>query len=100
MNRKSLGALVALNGVLLIALIMVAMLPARPAQAQFGGVAFVMIAGEVTGQARFNCVYITELSSARMVAIMFNSANDKLEKLAGRELKNDVKGDAAPKRGR
>ena len=100
MNRKSLGALVALNAVLLIALIMVAMLPARPAQAQFGGNAFVMIAGEVTGQARFNCVYITELQSAKMVAVMFNSANDKLEVIAGRELKKDVEAGGIPKRGR
>jgi hypothetical protein len=50
-----------------------------------------MVAGEITGKPSQNCIYITELNSARMVAMLFNGGNNRLEIVAGRELKNDVK---------
>jgi len=92
MNRKSLGALVALNAVLLMALVIVSLTPART-HAQLGGAAgnYVMLAGEVTGQKTMNAIYITELTSARMVVVMYNGGNEKLEVIAGRDLKADVK---------
>lgn len=92
MNRKSLGALVALNAVLLMALIIVSLTPART-HAQLGGAGgqYVMLAGEAVGQRNMNAIYITELTSARMVVVMFNGGNEKLEVIAGRDLKTDVK---------
>ncbi len=101
MNRKSLGALVALNVVLLMALIVVSLTPSR-SYAQLGGAAgqYVMIAGQAVGQNNMNAIYITELSSARMVVVMFNGGNEKLDVIAGRELKADVKSGPVNPRGR
>jgi hypothetical protein len=91
MNRNSLGALVALNVVLLMALIIVSLTPSRT-QAQLGGAGgnYVMLAGEVTGQKNMNAIYITELTSAKMIVVMFNGGNEKFEAIAARELKQDV----------
>ena len=91
MNRKSLGALVALNAVLLMALIIVSLTPSRT-QAQLGGAGgnYVMLAGESVGQKNMNAIYITELTTAKMVVVMFNGGNEKLEVIAGRDLKTDV----------
>lgn len=101
MNRNSLGALVALNVVLLMALVVVSLTPSR-AQAQLGGAAgnYVMLAGEVTGQRNMNAVYITELTTARMVVVMFNGGNEKLEVISARDLKADVKAGVGTGRGR
>lgn len=91
MNRQSLKALVALNIVLLAALVVVSLVP-QQSHAQLGGGAanYVMVAGEITGKPNQNCIYITELNSARMVAVMFLGGNNKLEIVAGRKLKSDV----------
>lgn len=99
MNRNSLGALVALNVVLLMALIIVSLTPATT-HAQLGGAGgqYVMLAGEVTGQKNMNAIYITELSSAKMIVVMFNGGNEKLDVIAGRDLKQDVM--AKPGKGR
>jgi hypothetical protein len=101
MNRKSLGALVALNVVLLMALVVVSLTPSRT-QAQLGGAAgqYVMLAGEAVGQRNMNAIYITELTSARMVVVMFNGGNEKLDVIAGRDLKMDVKSGKPAGRGR
>jgi hypothetical protein len=91
MNRKSLPALVALNVVLLIAVVLITLTP-QPVQAQFGRSSFLMISGEVVGQRQRNVVYIIDTSTAKMITVMFNSANDKLEIIAGRDLAQDFKG--------
>ena len=93
MNRKSLGALVALNVVLLLALVVVTLAPGQVAQAQgFAAQGYIMVAGEAKNvpQGR-KVIYITEISSARMVAVIFNSTNDEFEWVAGRELAQDLK---------
>ncbi len=89
MNRRSLGALIALNLVLVIALAMVS-LTAQPAAAQFGGGSdYIMISGQVTGRQSQNVVYVVETNSARMIALFFNSANNQLSVIAGRDLGRD-----------
>ena len=92
MNRQSLGALVALNIVLLLALVVVSLTPAKVNAQPFGGGAaqYVMLAGEVTGQKNMNAIYITELVSARMIVVMFNGGNKDFKAIAARELKTDV----------
>ncbi len=89
MNRRSLGALIALNLVLVIALAMVS-LTAQPAAAQFGGGSdYIMISGRVTGRQSQNVVYVVETNSARMIALFFNSANNQLSVIGGRDLGRD-----------
>lgn len=101
MNRKSLPALVALNVVLLIALVLVTLMPA-PAAAQLGGTraAYVMIAGAAKAETQRNVVYLIELNSSRMIALTFNSANDRLEVIAARTLTDDVNADLGGRGGR
>ncbi|MEX0775738.1 MAG: hypothetical protein WD042_08510 [Phycisphaeraceae bacterium] len=98
MNKQSLGALIALNVVLLLALLVVTFTGAQPAQAQLGGGPgpFLMIAGEVTGRQNQAVVYITDLKSARVVAMIFNSSNNELTTLDFRDLATDVQSVAGP----
>lgn len=87
MNKRSLGALIALNLVLLVALAVV--MPAKPAYGQLRQAEYLMISGAVTGRAQQNAVFIIELSSARMVALLFDSGNDKVDLLDGHDMSVD-----------
>ena len=91
MNRKSLGALVALNVVLLLALMFVALAPSTT-HAQFNQQAYIMIAarGKNVPQDR-HIIYITELSTAKMVAVIYDSQKETFDWIAGRPLANDLK---------
>jgi len=96
MNRHSLGALLALNVVLLVTLAIVS-LTAQPAAAQFGMRGdYIMIAGEVAARSNQAAVYILDLKSQKMAAIMFDSRSKKLQAIAGRVVSNDMR----PKHGR
>ncbi len=92
MNKRSLRALVALNVCLLVALVMVTLTPEK-AEAQIGGAQYIMIAGQVVGQTNQNAVYIIDASrDAKMVALLFNGGNKRLEIIAGRKLMDDFRG--------
>ena len=85
------GVLVALNAVLLIGLAVVS-LTRQPAAAQFGMRGdYAMIAGQATGRANQAAVYILELKSQKMIALMFDSRNKKLQTIAGRVVGNDMR---------
>ena len=89
MNRKSLQTLVAVNLVLLLALVFVTLAP-TPAKAQFAGAQYIMVAGPTAGRAQQDVVYIIELQTARMIAMFYNSANDKIDVIAGVNLMDDI----------
>lgn len=90
MTRKSLGALIVLNLVLLLGLAAVTV-PTQPADAQVRrGSAYIMIAGQATGRNSQNAVYITELNSGKMAVMFFNGANDQVEWIDGRDLTKDA----------
>lgn len=92
MNMRSLGALVALNLVLLAALMATVLMPGN-AQAQLGALSkpqYLMVAGDVTGRRSQAAVYIIETTTAKMAAIFYNSANNRIEVIGGRELGPDV----------
>lgn len=91
MTKRTLGALVVLNAVLLAALAVVTV-PTQDAHAQFAARNYVMIAGEVVGRESQHAVYILEQNSARMIALFFNSANNTVQFLAGRDLGADSGG--------
>lgn len=91
MNKRSLGVLVALNALLLIGLAVVS-LTSQPAVAQFGMRGdYAMIAGQATGRDDQAAVYILELKSQKMIALMFDSRNKKLQTIAGRVVGNDMR---------
>ena len=88
-----LTTLAFISVVLLLALVVVTLAPGQVAQAQgFAAQGYIMVAGEAKNvpQGR-KVIYITEISSARMVAVIFNSTNDEFEWVAGRELAQDLK---------
>ena len=89
MNQRSLAALIALNVVLLAALVVTVFSP-QPAQAQFGGSSqYLMISGEVAGRTNQSGVYIINLQTSRMIAVLFNSSNNKLEYIDSRDISRD-----------
>jgi hypothetical protein len=91
MNKRSLGILVALNLLLLIGLAVVS-LTSQPAAAQFGMRGdYAMIAGKATGRDELAAVYVLELKSQKMIALMFDSRNKKLETIAGRVVSHDMR---------
>ena len=80
MNRRTLRALLALNVVLLVALVLVGLTPA-PAQGQFSRPEYVMVSGRVVGRNQQAAVYILDLANARIAAVMYNSSNDRFEEI-------------------
>jgi len=89
--------LIVLNAVLLAAL-SVSVLSPPPAQAQgFAASTYTMIAGTPTGRQSQDVVYIIDLNTSKMAAVIFNSANGKWAALDGRVVAEDS---AAANRGR
>ncbi len=85
MNRKTLRVLAVLNVVLLIALGVVGLSP-TPAQAQLARAEYLMLSGDVLGRTQQAMVYIVDLASNRIAAVIFNSSNNKFEVVAGVDL--------------
>jgi len=95
MNRSSLGALLALNVVLVVVLALLTFAPA-PAGAQgLGGIKgsdYVMVGGKVQGKTA-NVVYITDLNNAKMIAVYYDINRKSLTTIALRDIARDF---AAP----
>jgi len=91
MTKRSLAGLILINAVLLASLVVTSFSP-QPAQAQFGsaGGQYLMIAGTVTGRKNQAAVYITDIQSGRVVAVMFNGSNNTLDFIAGRDVSKDT----------
>lgn len=81
MNRQTLGALVALNLVLVLALAVVGMTPQPAAAQNFVRPQYMMISGDVPGRVEAT-IYVVELSTSRVAAIIFRSADNRFEVLA------------------
>ena len=92
MNKRSLGALVALNLVLLVALAVVTISP-QPAEAQVGlrQSEYIMVSGVVRGRAQQAVVYIIDLSTGQMAAIFHDANTGKSQFIAGRNMSMDAK---------
>jgi hypothetical protein len=92
MNKRSLGALVALNIVLLVALALVSFSP-QPAKAQVGlrQSEYIMVSGVVRGRTQQAVVYIIDLSTGQMAAIFHNADTGKSSIIAGRNMAADAK---------
>ena len=92
MKRNSLGAFIAVNVALLVALLVVLVLPGRPAEAQRGRGRgdYIMVAGRVKGRTNQAGIYIMDLKSYRIAAVLFDSRNQRLETIAGRNMTEDL----------
>jgi hypothetical protein len=96
-NVRSLGALITLNVVLLVALVLVALTDTPPVRAQGLGrglTQYTMISGRSrTGREDVAVVYIIELNTSRVAALMFDSRTNQMEIVAGRAIGDDFAGD-------
>ena len=80
MNKRSLGALVALNLALLGSVVALALTPPQAAQAQvLQPRQYMMVAGRTRQRDNQDIVYIIELNSARIAALIYNGNNDQWE---------------------
>lgn len=90
MNRRSLAALVLVNAVLLAALV-TSLLSPQAAQAQFGsGSQYLMISGQSQVRNDQAAIYIVDTRNGAILALLYNSANNRLEPIAGRLLSQDI----------
>ena len=91
MNKRSLTALIALNVVLVAALAVVNLAP-QPASAQsFVRAQYMMVAGDAVGRPE-QVIYIIEVTTGRVAAIIFNGSNNTFDILDGRNLTSDLQG--------
>jgi hypothetical protein len=89
MNKRSLGALIALNLVLLLGLIVVTLSP-QPAYGQLKRAEYLMISGSLTRQSQFEAIFIIELSTQRMLAFFYSGGDDRIDLIDRRELTADL----------
>lgn len=92
MNRKTLNALIALNVVLIGALAILGLTPTPQADAQGIGRTpeYMMVAGDTFGREE-QTIYIVELSTARMVGVIYRGNDKVLEVIGGRDLASDLR---------
>ena len=91
MNKRSLGALVALNVALLVALLAVTFgSRAVNAEVRRPPGAYLMVSGQAQGRTDENVVYIIETYSSKLVAIFFDSGTAKFTFVDGRVISNDL----------
>ena len=92
MNRRTLGTLIVLNGVLLVALVLVVVAP-QPAEAQLRGHGeYAMVSGRVLSNPTEDVVYIFDLVFGRTVAVYYRSANDEFVIVGAYDFAGEVGG--------
>ncbi len=91
MNKQSLGALIVLNVVLLAALVVAMLTPPRAQALGLGGRQYTMVAGAVTGRKDVSAIYIIDLSTSRLIALTFNTADGSITSAGGRDLVADAR---------
>lgn len=91
MNRQTLGALIALNIALFVALLVVTVSPQR-AEAQLGvsRAQYIMLTGDVVGRKNEAVIYVVDLTNARIASLIYSSATKRVEIIAGRNMIDDV----------
>jgi hypothetical protein len=98
MNKRSLTALIVLNLALLGGVAVTLLTPA-PAAAQFGGGGqYLMLSGRAPGRESQSLVYVIDMRTSAIVALMVNTANNSFEVVDGRIVQDDLR--EGPARGR
>lgn len=93
MTKRSLATLLAINVILLSALVLVMFGNPQPAEAQFGGGGrYLMIAGRSPQRENQAAVYIIDVNSSKIAAIVVNTAvrRNNIEPVAGRTVRDDA----------
>ena len=96
MNKRSLGALIALNLSLLAGLAVTGLAP-QPAEAQvLGSKHYVMVAGDLVGRNDQSVVYVIEIETSRMIAVLVDTRTNELQLLGRRNLQPDFNARGGP----
>ena len=91
MNQRSLSALIVLNIVLLAALAVTFTSPRAEAQGLGSSAGrYLAIAGNVQARNQQAAIYLVERNTGALAVIMFNTSNNKLEVLGGRNVGQDL----------
>lgn len=90
-NPRSWKALLALNVVLLLALILTVLSPPSvQAQQRPRPGEYLLIAGDITGLSGKSAVYIIELRTSRLLALFYNRDTRRIEVIDSRLLDEDL----------
>jgi hypothetical protein len=89
MNQRSLGALIALNVALLIAVVVVSLSPKAQAAAAGRGT-YTMIAGITTWSAPKAVIYIMDTNSMTVGAVLYDSSQDTFKVMDRRDIVDDM----------
>lgn len=95
-NPRTLAALVLLNVVLMAAVLIAALSP-QPAEAQLGaaGEQYLLIAGRTPASQDRAAVYVLNVNSGQMVSLTFDSRDDRVRIIGGRDVSRDLEGGRA-----
>ncbi|MAE64814.1 MAG: hypothetical protein CMJ18_11150 [Phycisphaeraceae bacterium] len=92
MNKRSLGALIALNIVLLAGLLIVTLTP-QTAQAQRRGRShYTMISGRTNQKSSYDIVYLINVDTAQLAALMYEEPNDRFVRVGRYDFSGDLQG--------
>ena len=90
MNKRTLAALLLLNVVLLAGVIVTAFTP-TPAQAQIGaGGQYLMISGRIQQRDQQAAVYVLNMQTGQVAAVMFNGSTEQFEPISRRNINQDL----------
>lgn len=91
MNKRAISVLILINAALLACLVVTLLSPPADAQAIGGGAGkYLLIAGDVQGRTQQAAVYIIDKNSGQLAVVMFNTSNNSLEIMQGRDLSSDL----------
>lgn len=97
MDRRSLGALIVLNIVLLVGLMVVALLP-DPVHAQGRGrSSYTMLSGRTRGRNSQDLIYVANVDTGQTVALLFKSPEKRLEIISRFNVTEALEGGAQPR---
>ncbi len=83
MTKRSLPALIAMNVVLLLALVLISLAPAPAIGQGFASARYVMVAGPTTGRTKQDVIYIIEMNTTRVVAAFYNASDNTWQVIDG-----------------
>ena len=90
MNKRSLGALIALNVALLAAVLAVTVMP-QPAAAQLKGRdRYAMVSGKSIGRSSQDVVYVMNLTNGQVIAFLYESVNKRVTVVGGMDFSADL----------
>ena len=103
MTQRSLATLIAVNVILIAALVLVMFGSPQPASAQFGAAGrYLMIAGKSPQRDNQAAVYVIDVTSGKIIAGVISTAarKNQIQFIAGRDIKDDIERAKQMKRSR